>query len=113
MSQEDSRLAHVRVVSQRSPAFTHLPIGYNKAEWMRTVNALTYWNYWISEGNSIQPQLSNRVHPELWNRSLSNVGAVSGNSLIWDPVPELANLPVSGHPQAVNQQWIMVKADGG
>lgn len=111
MSNEDSRPQHVRIVAQRPPTFTGLPIGYDRDNWMHTVNALTYWNYWVPEGNSIQPQLSNLVHPELWNRSMSNVGAVSGNSLIWDPTPELANLPVSGHPEVVNQQWIMVKSN--
>lgn len=113
MSQEDSRPQHVRIVAQRSPAFTALPIGYDRENWMHTVNALTYWNYWVPEGNSIQPQLSNLINPLLWNRSMSAVGAVSGNSLIWDPVPELANLPVSGHPEVVNQQWILVRSNQG
>jgi len=111
MSQEDSRLAHVRVVRQRHPAFTDLPIGYDRDNWMHTVNALTYWNYWVPEGNSIQPQLSNLINPHLWNRSMSVVGAVSGNSLIWDPTPELANLPVNGHPEVVNQQWVLVRSN--
>lgn len=113
MSQEDSRPQHVRIVSQRPPAFTALPIGYDRDNWMHTVNALTYWNYGIPEGNSIQPQLSNLIDPLKWNRSMSVVGAVSGNSLIWDPTPELANLPVNGRPDVVNQQWILVRSNQG
>lgn len=109
MSQEDSRARHVRIISQRPITQDMQPIGYDREEYMHKVNALTYWNYGVPEGNTIQPQLSNLIHPLLWNRSMSNVGAVSGNSLIWDPVPELANLPVNGHPEVVNQQWIKVK----
>jgi hypothetical protein len=88
------------------------PIGYNREEYMHKVNALTYWNYGVPEGNTIQPQLSNLIHPQLWNRSMSVVGNVSGNMLIWDPVPELANLPVNGHPEVVNQQWVRVPVNG-
>lgn len=110
---EDSRPQHVRIVSQRPPTQDMQPIGYDRDNWMHTVNALTYWNYGVPEGNTIQPQLSNLIHPELWNRSMSVVGAVSGNMLIWDPTPELANLPVNGRPDVVNQQWILVKANGG
>lgn len=113
MDTEATRAQHVRMLSQRPPAFTGLPIGYDRENWMHTVNALTYWNYWVPEGNSIQPQLSNLIDPVKWNRSMSVVGAVSGNSLIWDPVPELANLPVSGHPEVVNQQWILVRSNQG
>lgn len=113
MSQEDSRLAHVRIVRQRPTVQSQQVIGYDRDNYMHNVNALTYWNYWVPEGNSIQPQLSNLINPLLWNRSMSNVGAVSGNSLIWDPTPELANLPVNGHPEVVNQQWILVRSNQG
>ena len=109
MSQEDSRQAHVRIVRQRAITQDYQPIGYDREEYMHKVNALTYWNYGVKEGNTIQPQLSNLIHADKWNRSMSNVGAITGNSFIWDPLPELANLPVNGHPEVVNQQWVQVQ----
>lgn len=108
--QEASRPNAVRVIRQRPPVQDSQPIGYNRERYMHHVNALTYWNYGglNSPYNTVDPQLSHLVHPELWNRSMSNVGAVTGNIFVWDDIPELANLPTSGHPELVNQQYIMV-----
>ena len=110
--QEDRRPNAIRIVRQRPPTQDFKVWGYNKEQYMHRVNALTYWNYGglNSPYNSVDPQLSRRVNPGLWNRSVSNVGAVTGNTFIWDDIPELANLPTSGHPELVNQQYIMVPA---
>jgi hypothetical protein len=103
---------HTRVVAQHPLTQQSQPIGYDRDEWMHKVNALTYYNYGNPQGNTIDPQLSNRIHPEKWNRSMSNVWALSGNVFAWSPVTELANIPTSGHPENVSQQYVQVPASG-
>lgn len=84
--------------------------GYNRDQYMKKVNALTYWNYGGTSYpyNSPMPEQSPLIHTALWNRSVSVIGALSGNAFVWGDIPELSNVPVAGLPGQTSPQYVLV-----
>jgi hypothetical protein len=79
-------------------------------QWLAKLQALVY-HHDESKGNSIDPQLSNLVHAQNWNRSMSVMTGTASNFYDWDRVVELENVPVSGQPEKVSQQYVLVQVN--
>lgn len=109
MTTEDTRLQHVRIVSQRCLGYDQTVYGYDEQNRLNTIKALTYYPELQNSINGINPEiLPGRISPYLYNRSLSNLFATNNNVMIWDNLPELENLPVANNPSSMQQQYVSV-----
>jgi len=101
---ENSRPQHVRIISQMPIQQVNQAIGYDPVQWEKKVNAVRYY----PEQVSVDPHLSRRINQENYIRSSTYLNGTNGNYYIWDNLVELANLPTSGDPTKVQQQYVQV-----
>lgn len=115
---ERNRSAYVRVVGGDIPNRNSYIIGYNRPKWLHKFYALWHSNYDnVNKPYNASLDSISRAYPKTtapmgsasWVDSINQVH-IPRNMFQWHPVPELANIPISGgSPDQVSQQYIMVQ----
>lgn len=112
-SMETNQIHDVQIVRTAPPTQEFMPLGYNREAIIDRVARANFWNFGVSLNPAHVEEYSptGYINAEQYARSVTEMYGVNSNHFIWDQLPELENLPVSGHPQEVQQQYVMYNVE--
>lgn len=113
--QETAQIATANIVRTIPPTQEFMPLGYNRENMLDRIARANFWNFNVAlnPAHVAEYNKNGHINFEQFARSATDVYGINSNQFIWDPIPELENFPVSGHPEKVSQQYVLYNVEPG
>lgn len=104
---ETHQIKQVKIEYTAPPVQEFQALGYDKQHVIdKTRSAAFYWQENTIDA-SLLPNGTGHIDSNHFLMTETVQNGIYGNNLIWDPLPELENLPVSGFPEQTQQQYVL------
>jgi hypothetical protein len=106
---EQSQINDVNIIRTRPPTQEFMPLGYNREAILDRVARGDFWNFNVALNPAHVEEYSPTGHIDFegFARSVTKMYGTNTNMFVWDQLPELENLPVAGHPEETQQQYVL------